>query len=311
MRPAVRRRRHRGAPRGRPAASRWRRPARRRSSTPFAERLGMDAVIATRVGDAATASTPAQLDGPVVWGRGKLEAVRDVGRGRAGRPAQLVRLQRQLLRRPAARRRRHPGRGQPRPPPRRRWPGCAGWPIRHLDLPEGVPKIAGRELQAWTRFLQRPELLPNVRLDIEGVETDPPRGRGDRGVQPPQLLRRHGRRRRARPDRALVPLPREEGGVRRAGRRRVRPDGRRHPGQPVVGLRRAAGGGDQGAAAPARRSPSPRRARSRAGRRSSPPSSRAGGARPAWPRRPRAPGRSRSGCGAPRRCGRATPACPG
>ena len=48
-----------------------------------------------------------------------------------------------------------------------------GWPIRHFDLPEGVPKFAGRELQAWTRLLQRPELLANVRLDVAGVEKIP------------------------------------------------------------------------------------------------------------------------------------------
>ena len=48
-----------------------------------------------------------------------------------------------------------------------------GWPIRHLDLPEGVPKFAGRELQEWARLLQRPELLTNVRLDVAGVEKIP------------------------------------------------------------------------------------------------------------------------------------------
>ncbi len=99
------------------------------------------------------------------------------------------------------------------------WPACKGWPLRHFDLPEGVLKIAGRELQEWTRPLQRPELLANVRLDIAGVEKIPQDGPGDRRVQPPQLLRRHRRRHRARPDRPLVPLPRQEGGVRRPGHR--------------------------------------------------------------------------------------------
>ena len=51
-----------------------------------------------------------------------------------------------------------------------------GWPLRHFDLPEGVPKIFGRELQEWTRFLQRPELLSNVRLDVAGVEKIPREG---------------------------------------------------------------------------------------------------------------------------------------
>ena len=50
-----------------------------------------------------------------------------------------------------------------------------GWPVRYLDLPEGVPKFAGRELQDWGRFLARPELLANVRLDIAGRREDPAR----------------------------------------------------------------------------------------------------------------------------------------
>ena len=84
-------------------------------------------------------------------------------------------------------------------------------------------KIAGRELQDWTRPLQRPELLANVRLDIDGVENIPTTG-------PVIVVFNHrsyfdgtvvgavlGT------DRAVVPLPRQEGGVRRAGHRRSSP----------------------------------------------------------------------------------------
>ena len=118
-----------------------------------------------------------------------------------------------------------------------------GWPIRHLDLPEGVPKIAGRELQAWTRFLQRPELLANVRLDIEGVEQIPREGPvivvfNHRsyfdGTVVGTVLGQTGRSFRFLGKKEVFDVP---------GHRRVRPDGRRHPGQPVVGLRRAARGG--------------------------------------------------------------------
>ena len=274
--------------------------------TAFGERLGMDAVIATEWATRDGEYT-GELDGPIVWGRGKLEAVRAwadaeqvdlrssyaysdsyydaplldaVGNPVAVNPdlrlAGLARL-----------------RGLADPPPRPargraedRRARAAG-----LDALPAAPGAAGQRAPRHRR-----------------CRADPPRGPGHRRVQPPQLLRRHRGRRRARPDRALVPLPRQEGGVRRAGHRRVRPHGRRHPGQPVVGLRRTAGGGDQGPATPARRSPSPPRARSRAGRRSSPPSCAAGGAPPGSPRRP-ARRSSRSACGAPRRCGRATPAC--
>ncbi|MEO5899954.1 MAG: HAD-IB family hydrolase [Ilumatobacteraceae bacterium] len=139
--------------------------------TPFAERLGMDAVVATRWSTRDGEYT-GELDGDVVWGRGKLEAVRTwasteqvdlrsswaysdsfydapllaaVGHAVAVNPdvrlGALARLR--------------------------------GWTVRYLDLPEGVPKIAGRELQDWTRFLQRPELLLNVRLDVAGIEKIP------------------------------------------------------------------------------------------------------------------------------------------
>ena len=50
------------------------------------------------------------------------------------------------------------------------------WHLRHFDLPDGVLKIAGRELQQWLRPLARPELLANVDLDLEGVEQIPRTG---------------------------------------------------------------------------------------------------------------------------------------
>ena len=70
----------------------------------------------------------------------------------------------------------------------------------------------------------RTQLMPYARFDIGGMENMPDSRPGDRRRQPPQLLRPvgdgHGAR-QARPPRAL---PRQEGGVRRAGRR---PAGRR------------------------------------------------------------------------------------
>ncbi|MET0578570.1 MAG: HAD-IB family hydrolase, partial [Ilumatobacteraceae bacterium] len=142
--------------------------------TPFAERLGFDAVVATQWSQEDGTYTGG-VDGPLVWGRGKLEAVQawaadesiDMKSSYAysdsyydaplldavGHPTavnadlRLVALAR-----------------------------LKGWPLRHFDLPEGVLKIAGRELQEWTRPLQRPELLTNVRLDIAGTENIPKTG---------------------------------------------------------------------------------------------------------------------------------------
>ncbi len=142
--------------------------------TPFAERLGFDAVVATQWASADGTFTGA-IDGPLVWGRGKLEAVEawaaehDVDLGGSyfysdsyydaplldavGHPTavnadiRLVAMAR-----------------------------LRGWHIRHFDLPDGVLKIAGRELQEWLRPLQRPELLANVHIDLEGIEKIPASG---------------------------------------------------------------------------------------------------------------------------------------
>ncbi|MDH3678904.1 MAG: HAD-IB family hydrolase [Acidimicrobiia bacterium] len=50
------------------------------------------------------------------------------------------------------------------------------WPIRHFDVPPGVVKIAGRELQDWLRPLNRPEMAANARFDIQGAENIPKEG---------------------------------------------------------------------------------------------------------------------------------------
>jgi putative phosphoserine phosphatase / 1-acylglycerol-3-phosphate O-acyltransferase len=54
--------------------------------------------------------------------------------------------------------------------------GLRGWPVRHLDVSEGVPKVLGRELQGWIRPVARPELLPNARVVFDGVEHVPSTG---------------------------------------------------------------------------------------------------------------------------------------
>ncbi|MET0910411.1 MAG: HAD-IB family hydrolase, partial [Ilumatobacteraceae bacterium] len=142
--------------------------------TPFAERLGMDAVIATAWSTRDGAYTGA-LDGPIVWGRGKLEAVREWANANGIDLRSSYAYSDSYYDSPLLDAVGHPVAVNPD----LRLVVVArlrGWPIRHLDLPEGVPKIAGRELQDWARFLQRPELLANVRLDIDGVEKIPREG---------------------------------------------------------------------------------------------------------------------------------------
>ena len=50
------------------------------------------------------------------------------------------------------------------------------WPIRFLDKPEGVIKVAGREMQGWLRPFGNHRLDPFATLRIEGVENIPKTG---------------------------------------------------------------------------------------------------------------------------------------
>jgi putative phosphoserine phosphatase/1-acylglycerol-3-phosphate O-acyltransferase len=141
---------------------------------PLANRLGLDGVLATRWACEGGAYT-GQLDGPFVWGRKKMAAVsgwakatgvdlrasyaysdsvydvpllRGVGHPVAVNPDLQLMVVATLNR----------------------------WPVRHLDVPEGVAKVAGLELQDWFRPFNRPRLAANARFDIEGVDNIPATG---------------------------------------------------------------------------------------------------------------------------------------
>lgn len=52
-----------------------------------------------------------------------------------------------------------------------------GWKIRHLDKNDGVAKVAGREIQDWTRPFMRPELVaPYAKVSLENVDKIPATG---------------------------------------------------------------------------------------------------------------------------------------
>ncbi|MEZ5168068.1 MAG: HAD-IB family hydrolase [Acidimicrobiales bacterium] len=141
---------------------------------PLAEALGFDAVVATRW-VAADGTYTGEIDGSFVWGRAKADAVaawataNDVALARShaysdsyfdasllasvGNPVAVnpdLRLQAVALLR--------------------------GWPVRHLDKLDGVIKIAGREIQDWTRPFMREELQPLARMDFSGIEHIPASG---------------------------------------------------------------------------------------------------------------------------------------
>lgn len=144
---------------------------------PLAERLGFDHVVATRYGIDGDGRYDGTIAGTFVWGRGKLHAVRawaadhDVALddswaysdsyydnpllGGVGHPV-AVNPDPRLLALATVRR----------------------WPVLHLDVPAGVPKVPllNIEPQRLVQTLVRPELVPWVRFDIDGVDLIPESG---------------------------------------------------------------------------------------------------------------------------------------
>ena len=143
---------------------------------PLAERLGFDDVIATRYAERNGAYT-GSLEGEFVWATGKLSAVRRWASGNGvelrdsfaysdsfydvpllgavGRPTAVNPDPRLLL---VATLRR--------------------WPVLNLDVPPGVPKLAGVEPLDIVRWLSHPVFFPYARFDIAGRERIPRRGPG-------------------------------------------------------------------------------------------------------------------------------------
>src|SRR5918995_1573220 len=144
---------------------------------PLADRLGFDDLVATRYGVDGDGRYDGTIDGEFVWGKGKLRAVR------AWADDHLVDLDKSWAYSDSYYDAALLGAvGQPvavNPDPRMM--GLAllrRWPVVHFDVPAGVPKIPvlGVEPQRLVQALVRPELLPWVRFDIEGVERIPASG---------------------------------------------------------------------------------------------------------------------------------------
>jgi putative phosphoserine phosphatase/1-acylglycerol-3-phosphate O-acyltransferase len=146
---------------------------------PLAARLGFDDVVATRYGVDRDGRYDGTIDGEFVWGRGKLRAVR-AWAAAGGRGVDLddswaysdSYYDAALLGAVG-----HPVAVNPDP----RLLGVAlvrRWPVVHLDVPAGVPKLPllGIEPQRLVQTFVRPELLPWVRFDIDGVERIPAAG---------------------------------------------------------------------------------------------------------------------------------------
>ena len=141
---------------------------------PLAAVLEFDDVVATRwvqVGGRFTG----ELDGEVVWGPAKRDAVAawcheheiDLGGSWAYSDSYYDSALLDVVGHPVA------------VNPDARLAATAqlnDWPVRFFDKPEGVIKVAGLEFQELMRPFMRPELLPNAKLELHGLDHIPPTG---------------------------------------------------------------------------------------------------------------------------------------
>lgn len=143
---------------------------------PLADALGFDDVVATRYGE-RDGVYDGTLDGEFVWGPGKLRAIQEWALEQGVSLGESWAYSDSFYDVPMLAAVRHPVVVNPDP----RMVVVAllrRWPVVHLDVPAGVPKlpIVGIEPQKALLSLVRPELIPYARFDISGVEHIPETG---------------------------------------------------------------------------------------------------------------------------------------
>jgi putative phosphoserine phosphatase/1-acylglycerol-3-phosphate O-acyltransferase len=141
---------------------------------PLAERLGFDDVVATRYAEQDGVYTGRLVEG-FVWARGKLAAVRRWARRAGVSLEESFAYSDSVYDLPLLSAVGHPYAVNP---DLRLLPLALlqRWPVLHLDVPPGVPKLMGLEPLDLMRMVVHPQLLPFVRLDIGDVSHIPERG---------------------------------------------------------------------------------------------------------------------------------------
>jgi len=142
---------------------------------PFAQRLGLDDVIATRYGRRDDGTYDGSITGNFVWGTGKLAAVRAWALEHGVDLRESWAYSDSVYDTPLLHAVGHPTAVNPDP----RLAVVAAvrrWPVLHLDVPPGVPKLAGIEPMQAARPILQPVALPFARFDISGTEHLPRTG---------------------------------------------------------------------------------------------------------------------------------------
>jgi putative phosphoserine phosphatase/1-acylglycerol-3-phosphate O-acyltransferase len=141
---------------------------------PFAQRLGLDAVIATTY-ECRDGVYTGRIDGEFVWGKGKLRAVRHWASGNDVDLAASYAYSDSWYDVPLLSAVGHPFAVNP-DPRLRAYATLRRWPVLFLDVPPGVPKFLGLEPQTAIFPFIRPELVPYARIRVEGAEQIPNAG---------------------------------------------------------------------------------------------------------------------------------------
>lgn len=144
---------------------------------PFAERLGLDDVIATRYGVADDGTYDGTLDGPFVWSAGKLAAITEWAERNDVDLAESYAYSDSVYDTPMLAAVGHPF--VVNPDPRMVLVAAARrWPTINFDVSAGVVKVPviGLELQQLALQFARPAAYPYARFDVDGVDRIPQRG---------------------------------------------------------------------------------------------------------------------------------------
>ena len=141
---------------------------------PLADALGLDAVVATRYGE-QDGKYDGTIKGEFVWGKGKLRAVQEWARDHDVSMEESYAYSDSWFDVPLL-----SAVGQPfavNPDPRLMVRATLRrWPILHLDVPAGVPKVLGIEPQQVVMAAAHPLFVPYARFDIAGTERIPETG---------------------------------------------------------------------------------------------------------------------------------------
>ena len=141
---------------------------------PLAAALGFDDVIATRYGE-QDGRFDGSIDGEFVWGKGKARAVAEWAGAHDVDLDQSYAYSDSYYDVPLLSMVGHPRAVNPDP----RMLAMATlrrWPVLHLDVPDGIPKLVGVEPQQVLFQLARPQFMPWVRFRTAGVEKLPRNG---------------------------------------------------------------------------------------------------------------------------------------